>query len=129
MKKYYYPEYNKQWEIDNPDSRKTREKNWMTKIKADPVRLKEHRRKNRNTWLKFSLNITLEEWEKLLESQDFKCAICSADNPGIGASGWHTDHDHETKIIRGILCRRCNMMLSKGVTPELLIKMAEYISK
>ena len=47
------------------------------------------------------------EWEALLDAQGRRCAICQTDTP-VGV-GWHTDHDHETGRVRGILCHYCNM--------------------
>lgn len=38
------------------------------------------------------------------------CEICGCRKPG-GAGGWHVDHDHKTKTIRGILCAACNRAL------------------
>ena len=51
------------------------------------------------------------------ESQDRKCKICKIPlEMFLGASntGGHVDHDHETKQIRGILCKRCNAGIGKN---------------
>ncbi len=53
--------------------------------------------------------ITTPEWEALLGSQGHRCAICKTDDPG--KSNWHTDHDHDTGDVRGILCMSCNNKL------------------
>lgn len=46
--------------------------------------------------------ITMEQFEQIKQAQDGKCAICKT-NPAT-----HVDHCHETGIIRGILCHKCN---------------------
>ena len=51
--------------------------------------------------------ITSAEWDTLFTKQGKKCAICRADEPG-GKFAWHTDHCHDTKRVRGILCHNCN---------------------
>lgn len=56
------------------------------------------------------VGITLKQKEELFESQRSKCASCGATEPGTKV-GWHTDHDHKTKFIRGVLCHKCNMLL------------------
>jgi len=65
----------------------------------------------RNSRLLKAYGITVEEWEKLFELQERKCAICKTTDPGI--KGWDTDHKHGTKIVRGILCTSCNNGLGR----------------
>ena len=50
-----------------------------------------------------------ENFNKLLNSQDKKCAICKVSI----TNNSHLDHCHETKIIRGILCQNCNWGLGQ----------------
>jgi hypothetical protein len=38
-----------------------------------------------------------------LAEQDGKCAVCGDENPA------HTDHDHASGTVRGLLCGRCNL--------------------
>ena len=64
----------------------------------------------RNWNLKNKYNITPEQYEALLVSQDYKCAICRTDKPG-GRGRFHVDHDHETGQVRGLLCYSCNTSL------------------
>lgn len=56
----------------------------------------------RNHYLR-SYGITLEQREKLLIEQDFKCPICKCEliKP-------HVDHNHKTGKVRAILCDQCN---------------------
>lgn len=50
--------------------------------------------------------ITTPEWESMFDRQGRVCAICGTSNPG--KSKWHTDHDHATGEVRGVLCMSCN---------------------
>lgn len=49
--------------------------------------------------------ITVEESEVLLAQT--KCEICGGESP------LHTDHDHKTGIVRGMLCNNCNNGLGR----------------
>lgn len=83
---------------------------------------KESVRKGR---LKLRYGITPESWMALFESQGRCCAICKTTEPG-SKRGWHTDHCHDTKKVRGILCLRCNVMLGH-LKPELLSVALNYL--
>ena len=48
--------------------------------------------------------ITADEVEAMFDKQGRVCAICR-EEPKTP----HVDHDHETGIVRGILCYRCNV--------------------
>ena len=81
---------------------------------------------NRKHRLKKLYNMTLEEWNNLFISQGKKCAGCEATEPG-GKGYWHTDHIHGTKIVRGILCHYCNIILHHDITPDSLRRLANYV--
>ena len=50
-------------------------------------------------------NLTLDEYNKILDSQDGVCAICLR---GIRLC---VDHNHKTGFVRGIICHFCNLGL------------------
>ena len=78
------------------------------------ARQRENRRRNpekfRGYELKKAYGITLIEWKDIFRKQGRVCAICKCHRPNIKAH-WHTDHDHKTGRIRGILCGKCNTAL------------------
>jgi len=60
--------------------------------------------------LKYRYKMTPEQYDELLSRQDGKCAICRE------GEGWvdhrlSIDHDHETGVVRGLLCKACNAFL------------------
>ena len=61
--------------------------------------------KNRDLSRKYG--ITLEEYEGLAFSQDWKCAVCGAKPE----KDLYVDHNHHTGEIRGLLCSPCNLGL------------------
>ena len=58
--------------------------------------------------------ITQAEKEAVIEEQDGGC-ICAPWTNYDGSSGrdLSTDHDHETGIVRGVLCKHCNDLLGR----------------
>lgn len=51
-----------------------------------------------------------------LRGQNWCCKICGIDTPRTSKVGRnHTmfavDHDHESGVVRGLLCNKCNMQL------------------
>jgi hypothetical protein len=77
--------------------------------------------------------ITGVDYNAKLVAQDCKCVICGKEhditvknNKGILV----VDHDHETEVVRDLLCHSCNMGLGKfSDNPQLLDKAAEYLRK
>jgi hypothetical protein len=84
------------------------------------------KRSSANTKLKRRFGVTIEEYEKLLESVGGKCEICGAINSDNGHR-LGIDHDHETGKIRGILCKACNVGIARlQDDPYIMQKAIEY---
>lgn len=61
----------------------------------------------------------------MLRAQEGECAIChdTMVTP-------HTDHNHQTGKVRGLLCPSCNLAIGKlGDDPNVLISAAAYLVK
>ena len=73
--------------------------------------------------------LTEAEWDKLVEEQADRCAICRTDKPGGRGERWHIDHDHVTGQVRGLLCHRCNMGIGFfGDDPVIIEAAARYVA-
>lgn len=72
--------------------------------------------------------LTRLEWLAIFKQQGRRCAICKITRPG--ARRWHTDHNHRTGKVRGILCGLCNIMLGGAKdNPKTLAAGIEYLRK
>lgn len=68
------------------------------------------RRDHKHTYqLKKKYGLERDDYYKLLEKQDGKCAICFGQPKG--KSRLSVDHCHKTGKIRGLLCSNCNSAL------------------
>lgn len=71
-----------------------------------------YRLSQRKSHLYNKYGITIEDYNKLLTSQNNCCATCQSPNPGgRSAVYFHVDHCHVTGKIRGLLCQACNNVL------------------
>ena len=71
---------------------------------------------------------TVEEYEILLAEQGNGCAICKAIT-GSNGKRLSVDHNHQTGVVRGLLCDDCNIGLGKFKdNPSLLAKAINYLS-
>lgn len=59
--------------------------------------------------LKTNYNITLEQWDRMLIEQSGRCGACN--QPMIGPNEPCVDHDHDTNVVRWLLCNNCNLGL------------------
>lgn len=93
------------------------------RVTADPNR--------KLSWhLKSLYGITLDEYREMLESQDGRCKICSKTAEELGEPRLSVDHDHETKVVRGLLCGNCNRGLGKfRDDPGLLRSAIQYLEE
>ena len=81
--------------------------------------------------LRDSFDLSLDEYSKMLEAQDGKCAICNHPethrrNGKLKALA--VDHSHKTGAIRGLLCSDCNTGIGKlKDDPEVLRSAIRYL--
>lgn len=78
-----------------------------------PTGTKEYQRK-RNVK---KYGMTIEDFNRILESQGYKCKICGSKKPH-GRGNFHIDHCHKTMRVRGLLCHYCNVALG-GVRDDI----------
>lgn len=69
-----------------------------------------NKEKRRFAVLKSETGIKQEEYLKILELQDNKCAICKIETKNL-VKNLSVDHCHTSNIIRGLLCTKCNIGL------------------
>ena len=67
--------------------------------------------------LKKKYGISVEEYDRMLTSQNGVCAICGGRETHVHKSGklkeLAVDHDHKTNEVRGLLCMNCNQALGR----------------
>ena len=64
----------------------------------------------RESALERSYGITMDYYNRMLEEQNGRCAICLGDDPKSPdrVNHWYIDHCHTTGEVRGLLCNSCN---------------------
>ena len=68
--------------------------------------------------------ITFDQKKQMVASQDSRCAICFKKIEH--KFDLNVDHNHDTKQLRGILCRKCNIGL--GHFNDSLLQLESAIS-
>jgi len=89
-------EQNKLWVKNNPEKVKEIAKKYR----------KNNPEKARRAKLKSKYNLSLSDYNTMLELQNYRCAICREVNP-VGKN-LYVDHCHTTGKVRGLLCQGCN---------------------
>lgn len=74
---------------------------------------------------KHNYGITREQYNQMLEDQNYCCAICGKQNNNL-----YVDHDHETGKVRGLLCSYCNRSLA-GLGDSLsgVLRAVKYLER
>lgn len=72
--------------------------------------------------------MTPDDWDGMLEEQDGGCGICGTTEPG-GHGRFHTDHDHATDEVRGLLCTGCNVKLATLEDGDFVEKATAYLRR
>lgn len=91
--------------------------------------------KARKDYIKHRYGLTVQEYEAIAKSQNYRCAICNIEMVLYNKSLTNRaclDHNHITNKIRGMLCDRCNRGIAlldsdKGITS--LQKAIDYITQ
>lgn len=102
----------KRYNQKNPEhTRKIRKDSLIKRVSGWSDERKEIERiRKYNRWLNRKYGISIQEYEKILESQNNRCAICKQSEPN-GKGVFHVDHCHNNGHVRGILCAKCNILL------------------
>lgn len=103
---------NKEWQEKNKDRVNANRRSWISKP--------ENREKI--NWMQRlkPYNLSLEEFNQLVDNQKNRCGICNEkflDNSVI-------DHNHKTGKTRGLLCANCNHGLGKFKDSEWILNSA-----
>lgn len=73
-------------------------------------------------------NISIEDYAKKMIEQNGKCKICNKEEKQNKVLS--LDHDHETGIVRDLLCSSCNLALGGFMdNPILLTNAINYLKK
>ena len=85
------------------------------------------RKQNRNNLLLRKYKVTLEDYERMLQEQDGKCAICEEVNFDRSLA---VDHDHVTGAVRQLLCSKCNIAIGfLRENPRIARNVATYLER
>ncbi len=89
----------------DPEKYRLRARLWR---RNNPEKCKRHIRTNH---LKRLYGLTPEDFDRLVERQGNCCGICGESFQNLPPRQRHIDHDHQTNIVRGLLCFACNRNL------------------
>jgi len=124
-------EYAKRYYDKNKEACKQRTKEHPSCVAArEKYRNKpEVKQRMRNRRLMQEYGITNEDYEKMLEDQDFRCAGCGIHQNETDKK-LHVDHCHDTGVVRGILCGNCNRALGLVKdSQKTLLSLHAYLEK
>lgn len=106
-------EYYRLWRLRNKDHSKQRRKDRRA------VDLAVDRKRK--------YGVAQEEFDHMFHGQDGCCAICLAPLVG-GPRPVNVDHDHDTGLVRGLLCLHCNTALGHfRDSPDICRAAADYL--
>jgi len=126
-------EYCKQYRLNNKEKIRENKKRWRAankdKIKEANRRFRDRHgeklKKDKYQWvgenkdkrriisrrhLLKKYNLTENDYDDMLEKQNYECLICHTKVDGL-KEVLHIDHCHKTGKIRGLLCRCCNVAI------------------
>ena len=117
--KEIYAEKSRRWRENNKERAKLNRKRHYEENKEKVLK------QSYSYHLRTKFGITIEQYESMLELQSGVCAICSKSCSRALA----VDHDHETGVVRGLLCNNCN----RGIghlkdSVEILQRAIDYLS-
>ena len=113
----------RRWREKNPDyARQYDLKHRERRLAKQRARRAANPRNTRAEGLLRRYGLTVAAWDAMLAGQNHSCAICKTVQSG--KRRWHTDHDHRSGIVRGILCDLCNKMLGQAKDDAVRLRAA-----
>jgi len=104
----------------NPERRREYSRNWA---RNNPRKDTYDYATRRDRRLRCEYGITSDQYDQMLSDQEGRCAICN-DYMSVPC----VDHNHETKKVRGLLCRACNAGIGQlRDDPEIVACALRYL--
>jgi len=117
-------EYSKNYYQNNKNKIKVVSKKWREENKEHLKKYKKE--KSQGEYLK-KYGLTKKDYNKMVEQQNNKCAICGNIENGKRLA---VDHNWKTGQVRGLLCKDCNVTLGNLKEDiSLFYKCIEYLKK
>ena len=118
----YQKEYYKEYRKKNTETLADRNKKWREENKEQDALVMLKAR------LKRKYNISIEEYETLIESQNNSCKVCGTHAKNNLKGKLYIDHCHTTGKVRGLLCMKCNSALGLlNDDKELIQNLLDYL--
>jgi len=136
MKTYYENTKHKKREYREVNKEKIKERKKLYASANKDKRkgyLESNKDKIRHRRLQRKYNITLEQHRTMMEAQGNMCKICRISLIGLSTKQIATDHCHKRdaegkKVVRGILCQKCNTAIGMMQdNPKILRAAAKYL--
>lgn len=104
-------------------SAKRYEENNLEKTRQYHVKYRrDNKQKLKDYNLKRNYGLTLDQYNKMSQDQNDRCAICSV------RTKLYVDHCHKTNKVRGLLCNRCNRSIGQFEdSPKILLAAITYL--
>lgn len=104
-------EYRRKYYLAHKERMRQQGRDWYRKNRASKLAVgKAWRERNpergRSNQLKRLYGLSLEAFDAILTAQSGLCKLCSCNltKPVV-------EHDHKTKVVRGLVCQRCNIAI------------------
>jgi hypothetical protein len=88
-------------------------------------------RRRKHYLIKGRYGLTIDDFEAIVEAQDGRCAVClRVFDPDPQKRDMQIDHNHETGVMRGVVCARCNAILGRvDRDVEVLKRAVAYLER
>ena len=64
--------------------------------------------------VRYHYGLSPDERAAMFATQDSRCACCGTAETQEREKPWQIDHDHDTLVLRGVVCPRCNRALAQA---------------
>ena len=109
-------------EMDKNSRQKDWYKAWQRDYYERTVGASQHK-----AWINKQYGITPEDYRRMMDEQEGKCALCNEECSGNRLS---VDQNHDTGKVRGLLCRNCSRGLGLlKEDPSILLRAIQYLGK
>lgn len=124
-----YHDQQRQYYVATAERQRQRARDWYyanpDRVKAQRAKAKAERHPRVHRY-----GISRAEYKDLLAAQAGACAICGRTENGSARHNLDVDHDHQTGRIRGLLCNRCNRLLSNAQDDPTILRCAlSYLTR